>query len=79
MRVFVKPGAYAFTVIPYLPKSEASRILFCQQIHESQRRGLRRRHIPAAWVKPRMANLDALYAEAMAEPAVFRERIDIAH
>ena len=73
MRVFMKPGAYAFTVIPYLPKSEASKILR-QQIHESWRGELGRRHILAAWVKPRIANLDALYAEAMAEPAVFHER-----
>jgi hypothetical protein len=69
MRVFIMPGAYAFTVIPYFPKSEAFKENLRQQIHEQVRNDT-----PAAWVNPRIANLDAQYAAAMPEPALIRER-----
>lgn len=70
MRVFVKPGAYAFTVMPCFPKSKASKKrILCQHTEESS--GLQEvAYIPAAWVKPRTANLDAVYAVRQPEPVL---------
>jgi hypothetical protein len=67
MRVSVMPGAYAFTVIPYLPNSCASKAR--HQFMDMEENGLVNGiGIPAACVRPRIANLDAPYAETMLAP-----------
>jgi hypothetical protein len=76
MRVFITPGAYALTVMSYFPKSEAfkenlSSINKSTNImnHGEKKPPPAGNGVPAAWVKPRIANLDAQYAEAMPAPA----------
>ena len=68
MRVSIVPGAYAFTVMLCLPNSCALRApLQSMNVEEdSSVNG-----IPAACVRPRTANLDAPYAQAILV-AVFR-------